>query len=625
MEAKDLNKITVEVKVNGTPCDFSYLELRQTMFGHHVFTINLNYRAKEQDLWEVTAEQVIEQLGSPVAIQIKDLEDTVVDFDGVITKVDIGGRDSNQGVATIYGGSPTLLMMDDYSMAAFVETDLASVVHETITNIGYPIEHKIEPLNNREIPYVCRYKESSYGFLNRLLSSCGEWFFYDGKKIIVGFSPEQNKKEAIELSYKHDLVKMNISSTVGNYDVEQYDYDPTRDLITQWPSLPESKNMNKFTRKAFTCSKTIHKDYTILPSTIPVCQKTFDLMENSVNATHFNKLSEGSLLKATTLTCKMALGAIVSLESDPLKAKYSKELGKYRLIDVVHRYDNDKCEYENDIVGINADVDYIPARDVVQPMALPEVAMVKDNKDPRNMGRVKVQFVWQQLEDHPQGKTSGWMRVQTPDAGTSEVVDKDRGFFFIPEIGDQVMVGYEYGDPNRPFVMGSLYHSKSTGGIVGENILKAIRTRSGHTLEFNDDEGGEWGITIKDKEGNTIHLDTKGKNIEISAPETLVLMAKNVNIHAEENVQVAAKQNVEVTAESDVSIAAKGNLSQQADGDLEASASGNINVEAQSEISLAGQNVAMEGKAEVSVNGSKTVVSGKMTTIQGASGKIDVM
>lgn len=605
MEAKDLNKITVEVKVNGTPCDFSNLELRQTMFGHHLFTINLNYRAKEQDLWEVTADQVIEQLGSPVGIQIKDQEGTVIDFDGVITKVDIGGRDSNQGVATIYGGSPTLLMVDDYSMASFVETDLASIVHETITSIGYPIEHKIEPLNNCEISYVCRYKESSYGFLNRLLSSCGEWFFYDGKKIIVGFSPEQNKKEAVELSYKHDLVKMNISSTVGNYDVEQYDYDPTRDLITQWPSLPESKNTNKFTRKAFTYSKTVHKDYTILPSTIPVCQKTFNLMENSVNATHFNKLSEGSLLKATTLTCKMALGAIVSLESDPLKAKYTKELGKYRLIDVVHRYDNDKGEYENDIVGINADIDYIPARDVAQPMALPEVAMVKDNKDPRNMGRVKVQFVWQQLEDHPQGKTSGWMRVQTPDAGTSEVVEKNRGFFFIPEIGDQVMVGYEYGDPNRPFVMGSLYHSKNSGGIVGQNDVKSIQTRSGSILRFTDledkntykiefqyNETNGIVLTVKEDEG-TMVIQTS-KDIFIKAPELIQLEAKKIVMLAEESIIAKSENKIEVVAKNTAHLESSDQMELMGK---------NIYQEAESEYNIKGTAVAVKADSSMALDG----------------------
>lgn len=625
MEAKDFNKVSVEVQVNGTVCDLSSLELRQSMFGHHTFTVGVNYRAKEQGLWQFSPEQILEQLGSPLSIHIEDAEGASTDFEGVIRKIDIGGKESNQGVVMLYGGSPTVLMTDDYSMASFVDTDLASIVQETITGIGYKIEHKIEPLNNCEIPYICRYKESSYGFLSRLLSACGEWFFYDGKKIIVGFSAEQNSQEPVSLSYRYDLDEMKISSSLGNYDVEQYDYDPTADRIEQWPSYPDSKNPNKFTKKAFSQSKSIYGDYTILPSKIPVCHGTFNLMENSVYAEHFGKLSGGSMLEAKTRTCKVGLGKIVSVDVDPDLPEFSRELGNYRIVEIVHRYDDTKSSYENEIVGINADIDYLPSRNVVPPIAMPEVAKVVDNRDPKNMGRVKVQFVWQQLEDHPQDKTSGWLRVQTPHAGSSEIVAKDRGFFFIPEIDDQVMVGYEYGDPDRPFVMGSLYHVNNTDGMVGENTLKALRTRSGHILEFNDDEGGDWGITIKDAEGNIIHVNTKEKNIEITSPESLILTAKNISMQAEENVQIAAKQNVEVTAEADINTGAKGNLALQAEGDLEASASGNIIVEAQSELSIAGQSVAMEGKSEVTINGNKTVVAGKMTTVQGAAHKIDIM
>lgn len=623
MEAKELNKVTVEVKVNGTSCDFSYLELRQTMYGHHVFSIHLNYRAKEQDLWAVTAEQVVEQLGSAVTIQIQDAEGATIDFDGVLTKVDVGGKHSNQGEVVLYGGSPTLLMQNDYSMASFVETDLASIVHETVTNIGYKIDSKIEPLNNREIPYICRYKESSYDFLNRLLSSCGEWFFYDGKKLIVGFSAEQNNKEVVALSYKHDLVEMNISSTLGNYDVEQYDYDPTRDLIAQWPSPPESKNLNKFTRKAFNFSKTVYQDYTILPSTIPVCQKTFDLMENSVNATHFGKLSEGSLLTATTTSCKMALGGIVSLEVDPDMAKYSKELGKYRLVEVVHRYDENKKSYENDIVGINADIDYIPARGVVQPTALPEIAKVMDNQDPRNMGRVKVQFAWQQLEDHPQGKTSGWMRVQIPNAGSSEVVDKNRGFFFIPEIDDQVMVGYEYGDPSRPFVMGSLYHCNNTSGIADNNKVKSITTRSGSTLTIDDDAHT---ILLCTSKANQIFIDEQNGVIAITSAEEVNVTTKNVNIDASENMTVTVGKDFNMTVGGESNVTIKGNSTVSVEKDSNTTIKGSSEYTIDGEHSLTAVkklNIHTDANAEIDADGQMTVASQKNMYVK-SKAKVDI-
>ena len=187
------------------------------------------------------------------------------------------------------------------------------------------------------------------------------------------------------------------------------------------------------------------------------------------------------------------------------------------------------------------------------------------------------------------------------------------------------MVGFEQGNPDRPYVTGSLFYKANSEGAATDNSVKSMRTRSGHTLEFNDNEGGDWGITIKDGNGCILHLDTKGKNIEITAPETLSLTAKNVSINAEENVQIAAKQNVDVTAEADINLAAKGNLMQQTDGDMSASAKGSINAEAKADVNLSGKNTTVDGKTKATINGAETLVSGKMTTVQGAAHKIDVM
>lgn len=543
MIAKDLNDMTVKVSIDGKPCDVAHLELRQRMFGHHTFTLEINYRAKGNGFWTVPVREMTAPLGKAVSIRIREREGATIDFEGVVCSMHLGGRDGNQGVVTLYGGSPTLLMTDDYSMDSFTDTDLGSIVHETVTKLGYDIGLKIEPRSNCNIPYVCRYKESSYGFLNRLFASCGESFYYDGKKLVAGFSPEKNQQEKVRLSYRYDLLKMDISASLGNYNIERYDYDPRQDRTVQWASYPDSRNPDKFTKNALARSQEIYKDYTVLPGAMPVTPRTVSLMEHSTYAEHFGKLAEGSRLRATTKTCKVALGSIVSLDIDPGMQEYLRELGDFRIIEVVHRYDDTRDgTYENDIVGINAYVDYIPAGDVVKPVAMPEVATVVDNKDPRNMGRVKVKFVWQQLEDHPQNKTSGWMRVQTPDAGSSDMVDKNRGFFFVPEIGDQVMVSYELGDPDRPFVSGSLYHINNTQGIAGQNNIKSIQTRSGIKLILND---AEKSVHIEDPSGNTWDMDGNG-NITVNAPETIIFNAKNINLEATENIYTTAGKDMKI-------------------------------------------------------------------------------
>jgi uncharacterized protein involved in type VI secretion and phage assembly len=206
------------------------------------------------------------------------------------------------------------------------------------------------------------------------------------------------------------------------------------------------------------------------------------------------------------------------------------DLGRLRVTEITHVVKGNGM-YLNSFSGLVGGTEAMPEDPCVTvPVAYPEVATVKSNDDPEHLGRVKVQFIWQ--DGRSPNDTTNWIRVQSPDAGVSEGVRKNRGFVFIPEVGDQVMVGYEHGDPSRPFVMGSVFHGMSAGGAATNNRLKTIRTRSGHTLEFDDDEKGGWGITIKDRNGCAFHIDTKGKNIEITAPERITLNANDITLNA---------------------------------------------------------------------------------------------
>ena len=127
------------------------------------------------------------------------------------------------------------------------------------------------------------------------------------------------------------------------------------------------------------------------------------------------------------------------------------------------------------------------------------------------------------------------MRVMTPDAGTSGEVPTNRGMVFIPEVGDHVMLGFRYNDPNRPYSMGSLFNGKTGKGGGANNDIKTIYTRSGHRIVFNDNKDNE-SITIKDKSDNEIFLDTKNKHITISAPETFTVNCKNMVFNVQENM-----------------------------------------------------------------------------------------
>ena len=115
------------------------------------------------------------------------------------------------------------------------------------------------------------------------------------------------------------------------------------------------------------------------------------------------------------------------------------------------------------------------------------------------MGRVRVQMLWQKGNE-----MTDWIRVMTPDAGSGKGGGKNRGLVVVPEPDDQVLICFRYNDPDRPFVMGSMFHGKSGGGGGQGNNTKSLNSKSGHTITLDDGAG----IIIVDKSGgNKIVID----------------------------------------------------------------------------------------------------------------------
>jgi uncharacterized protein involved in type VI secretion and phage assembly len=126
-----------------------------------------------------------------------------------------------------------------------------------------------------------------------------------------------------------------------------------------------------------------------------------------------------------------------------------------------------------------------------------------------------------------------------------------RGAYFLPEVGDEVLLGAEDGDPSHLYVLGMLWNGKQTPPAVnddGKNNARLIKSRSGHTVRFNDDESApevevrladgkhllldEDGITLSDGKQNVLRFTTSSGAIEISAGQKLTLKAANVSIEA---------------------------------------------------------------------------------------------
>ena len=183
------------------------------------------------------------------------------------------------------------------------------------------------------------------------------------------------------------------------------------------------------------------------------------------------------------------------------------------------------------------------------------VGVVTNNEDPDLMGRVKVKFPW--LSDADE---SHWARIAAPMAG------KERGVYFLPEVDDEVLVAFEHGDVRFPYVLGALWNGKEAPPAKnedGKNNIRVIKSRSGHVIRLNDEDGKEK-IEIVDKsEKNSIVFDTSentititvDKDITLSAPQGAIkLDAQKIEIKSSADTKIEAGAGMDAKASSTMNI-----------------------------------------------------------------------
>src|SRR5262249_36796271 len=153
-----------------------------------------------------------------------------------------------------------------------------------------------------------------------------------------------------------------------------------------------------------------------------------------------------------------------------------------------------------------------------------------------------------------EGDESPWARVASPMAGNG------RGLFFLPEVGDEVLVMFERGDPRFPYVVGSLWNGKDKAPASnddGKNHERVIRSRSGHVIRFHDEPGNETLEVIDASGKNSITIDTANntitinstKDIALTAPDgKITISAQAVDIHATGNGTFTADGKMAVQA-----------------------------------------------------------------------------
>jgi phage protein D len=257
------------------------------------------------------------------------------------------------------------------------------------------------------------------------------------------------------------------------------------------------------------------------------------------------------------------------------------------------------------------------------------VGKVSNNVDPNKLGRVKVKFPTL-TEDHE----SNWARVVALGAGAN------RGFDNLPEIGDEVVVGFEHGDIHRPYVLGGVWNNTDAAAIsVDESVadgkvrLRTIKTRLGHMLQFveEDKDSSKQGIYLTTKYGHNVNLNDTDKYIELKTKDGHYVKIDDTNKKIE--VKTKAGQKMEMLDSGNkIAIEALTNIEIKVGGSSITLTTTGIELKTgASKITLGSASLAIEsastnlkGTGQAKVEGATVTVEGQtMTMIKGAILKLN--
>ncbi|MCW3166941.1 phage baseplate assembly protein V [Chryseobacterium sp. 09-1422] len=527
--------VKLDVVIEGkTIQHFKHFHLRQSALKHHQFSLTLAHDTLG-DTENHNLEQAQNFLGKRLTVifKYKDVtEGPERNFVGVITEVGFSQDKGSLGNIVLTGFSPTVLLDAAPHIQSFggaQEISLNSIADHVMKEGlgGSKFDFRVDAQYGN-VTYSSQYEETHYNYLARIAEAYGEQFFYDGEVLHFGKLPPQEKP--VKLTYGSSVSDIKITMKAQHVNPTFYGYNSSKDeKLTAGSS--KINHTSDIAKRAYEISE---KTFTTPSLRIaPIKAASFMDVETSQKGTAGSKASDVFVTSGNTTVPFLYPGCIADIEMRKADSSETSYFTKLLITDVTHEVDA-KGFYTGSFEAIAADSGYIPRPEFEVPRADAQFAKVISNTDPLNQGRVQVQFDWQNGST-----TTEYIRVMTPDGGGSEKVSKNRGFMAIPEVGDQVVVNFAHQHPDRPFVMGGMFHGGVGGGGGAGNNVKSLSSKSGHTVSLDD--GG--GMTLRDKDQNTVFLDGAG-NISVDSKVTISLTCGNSQIFMDKdgNINIKGKE-----------------------------------------------------------------------------------
>ena len=546
------NPISITIGKDGLS-SFKSLRIDQSTGAHHHFDLTVDLESGgNRQVHNISSSK--EWLGKDIIVKAANKPF----FCGIVTNIELHRDGSDFGCIQVSGYSSTYRMETAPSCYSWNDRSIGDVV-KSLCSDG-KVQLALNAAHKKQLDYICQYEESDFDFVRRLALQYQEWMYYDGLKLVFG--KPRRLPDPIKMEFGTSLSSLNIGlQTLARPEqVFTFHSGANREMDRKTPdkAYGHDRMAGDAFRAALPSYPKAARQYSIQRVS------SIDDLENYVLLKQAAETAETHYVTAESQDPRLHVGSVISLYSSFLKGvgNLSQEsLGDFIIIEMTHEV-SESCYYKNRFKAIPGTVMSLPNPKVEMPLAETQMATVLSNADPHGAGRVQVRMNWQ-----TDNMRTSWVRVMTPDGGGSKDVKSNRGFVFIPEVGDQVLLGFRHGDPARPYVMGSLFNGTTGKGGFDSNHKKSLTTRSGSTVTFDDTAHT---ILLQTTRANKIFIDELNGTITISSAEEVNVNTKNVNINASENMNVNVGKNFtmqvgeqsSVSIEKDSSVSVNGNAMQ---------------------------------------------------------------
>ncbi|MEM7553294.1 MAG: VgrG-related protein [Cyanobacteria bacterium P01_A01_bin.84] len=429
-------------------------------------------------------------------------------IDGEITAIEVHFNNKSEAPIIVRGYDRSHRLHRGRHNRSFLNNTDSDIVRKIVKEAGIEVGQIDE--SGEVYDYIFQENQTNMEFLRERAARIGfELFIEDGK---VNFRKPESQK-SIELKWLKEIssfsTRITSAEQVSSVEVRGWDYTQKK-LITE-TAKSEKVITDTGNKKGSDCSNKFNLNKP--PKMIVVDKPVFSPKEAEVMAQAFCDELGGEFVYADATAegnPKIRPGRFVNLKD--MGTRFS---GKYYITETRHIYNQRVYTTEFSVRGLRAGNLFtsISQQKRLQPGETFLVGIVTNNQDPEGLGRVKVKFPTL-TEEHE----SYWARVVGVGAGSS------RGFYCLPEINDEVLVGFEHGDIHRPYIIGGVWNGKDkTPEDINDTVqggkvrLRTIKTRTGHTIEFVEESKAlsKVGIKVETAAGHKLHLNDSDGCVEI--------------------------------------------------------------------------------------------------------------